>query len=219
MRVGLTVLIALVLAPFVAVPQTLPAGGAARSSSCARWRSASRSRSRFACSSSRAEFAGHFTGYQIGLSLGSLIDPQTRRPQQRPRDPLRERRDRHLLRDQRAPRAARARWPIPTRRCRSASAASTPSLAGQRRAMLGLVFVLGVRHRGAGRRRAAARRAGAGSARARRAVAQRDDRRRAGAPASACWSSPRRSRRCRRSSIATSRRRCDLAATTARAFR
>jgi flagellar biosynthetic protein FliR len=76
LRIGLTVLLAILLAPFVQVPGTLSAGhlavilgrevaiGLALAFAIRVLVVA-------------AEFAGHFMGYQIGLSLGSLIDPQT----------------------------------------------------------------------------------------------------------------------------------------------
>lgn len=76
LRVGLTVLFALILAPVVTLPATLSAGaitlvvirevaiGLALSLAIRIFVAA-------------GEFAGHFAGYQIGLSLGSLIDPLT----------------------------------------------------------------------------------------------------------------------------------------------
>jgi flagellar biosynthetic protein FliR len=76
MRLGLTVLIAIVLAPLVSLPVSLGTGaltlvilrefaiGLALGLAIRVLIAA-------------AEFAGHFAGYQIGLSLGSLIDPQT----------------------------------------------------------------------------------------------------------------------------------------------
>jgi len=74
--VGLTLIIAIVLAPFVAVPEALtPAGvaivvlrevGIGLALSLA-----------IRIVVLAADFAGHLTGYQIGLSMGSLIDPQT----------------------------------------------------------------------------------------------------------------------------------------------
>jgi len=76
LRVGLTLIIAIVLAPFVAVPEALtPAGvaivvlrevGIGLALSLA-----------IRIVVLAADFAGHLTGYQIGLSMGSLIDPQT----------------------------------------------------------------------------------------------------------------------------------------------
>lgn len=76
LRIGLTVLLAILMAPFVQVPGTLAAShlavilirevaiGLALAFAIRVLIVA-------------AEFAGHFMGYQIGLSLGSLIDPQT----------------------------------------------------------------------------------------------------------------------------------------------
>jgi flagellar biosynthetic protein FliR len=76
MRVGVTLLLALALAPFVVLPATLDAGtlvvvilrevavGLALALAIRVLLAA-------------ADFAGQLAGYQIGLSLGSLIDPQT----------------------------------------------------------------------------------------------------------------------------------------------
>jgi flagellar biosynthetic protein FliR len=76
MRLGLTVLVAIVLVPFVSLPASLDAGaltvvilrefaiGLALALA-------------IRVLIAGAEFAGHFAGYQIGLSMGSLIDPQT----------------------------------------------------------------------------------------------------------------------------------------------
>jgi flagellar biosynthetic protein FliR len=76
LRIGLTLLIAIVLAPFVALPAALTMGqlvlvvlreaaiGAALMLA-------------IQVLVAGAEFAGHFAGYQIGLSIGSLIDPQS----------------------------------------------------------------------------------------------------------------------------------------------
>jgi flagellar biosynthesis protein FliR len=76
LRIGLTVLLAILIAPFVHVPGALAAShlavilirevaiGLALAFAIRVLVVA-------------AEFAGHFMGYQIGLSLGSLIDPQT----------------------------------------------------------------------------------------------------------------------------------------------
>ncbi len=76
LRVGLSVILALVVAPLVAVPPELPATalvlvvlremaiGLALAMA-------------IRIIILGAEFAGHFTGYQIGLSMGSLIDPQS----------------------------------------------------------------------------------------------------------------------------------------------
>ncbi len=76
MRVGLPVLIALLLAPVVPVPQPLPAAGLvfvmARELAIG-LALAMAIRALIA----GIEFAGHFSGYQIGLSVGALIDPQS----------------------------------------------------------------------------------------------------------------------------------------------
>jgi flagellar biosynthetic protein FliR len=75
-RVGLTVLVAVVLASSVAVPATVPAAGLPvvilREMAIGLALALAIRVLIFA-----AEFTGHFTGYQIGLSLGSLIDPAT----------------------------------------------------------------------------------------------------------------------------------------------
>jgi flagellar biosynthetic protein FliR len=75
-RVGLTVLVALLLASFVAVPSPLPAAGLVliilREMFIGLAIALAIRVLVFA-----AEFAGHLSGYQIGLSLGSLIDPLT----------------------------------------------------------------------------------------------------------------------------------------------
>jgi len=75
-RVGLTVLIAVLLASHVAVPPAVPAGGLPlvilREMAIGLALALAIRVLIFA-----AEFTGHFTGYQIGLSLGSLIDPAT----------------------------------------------------------------------------------------------------------------------------------------------
>jgi flagellar biosynthetic protein FliR len=75
-RVGLTVLLALLLASAVRVPVALPASGltvvVAREIAVGLSLAFSVRVIVFA-----AEFAGHLTGYQVGLSLGSLIDPQS----------------------------------------------------------------------------------------------------------------------------------------------
>ena len=75
LRLGLTILVALLLAPVVTLPASLSLGdltlvivreaaiGLALSLAIRVLLAA-------------AEFAGHFVGYQIGLSIGSLIDPQ-----------------------------------------------------------------------------------------------------------------------------------------------
>ena len=76
MRIGVIILVAWILAPLVALPETLSAGavtmvvlrevaiGLALSLAIRIFVAA-------------GELAGHFSGYQIGLSLGSLIDPLT----------------------------------------------------------------------------------------------------------------------------------------------
>lgn len=76
MRVGFTVLIAAVLAPFVTLPSPLPPAGLAVL--VAREMAIGLALA-FAIRVliAGAEFAGHFSGYQIGLSIGSLIDPLT----------------------------------------------------------------------------------------------------------------------------------------------
>jgi flagellar biosynthetic protein FliR len=75
-RVGLTVLVAVILASTVSVPATVPAGGLPlvilREMAIGLALALAVRVLIFA-----AEFTGHFTGYQIGLSLGSLIDPAT----------------------------------------------------------------------------------------------------------------------------------------------
>ena len=76
LRIGLTVLLAILLAPFVQVPAALPLTGLAvvlvREVAIGLALA-------FAIRVLvvAAEFAGQFMGYQIGLSLGALIDPQT----------------------------------------------------------------------------------------------------------------------------------------------
>jgi flagellar biosynthetic protein FliR len=76
LRVGLALLMALMTAPFVTLPVALTTGelllvvvrevaiGAALTLA-------------IQVLIAGAEFAGHFVGYQIGLSMGSLIDPQS----------------------------------------------------------------------------------------------------------------------------------------------
>jgi flagellar biosynthetic protein FliR len=76
LRIGLTLLLAIIIAPFVTLPVSLTAGqlalvvlrevaiGAALTLA-------------IQVLIAGAEFAGHFVGYQIGLSIGSLIDPQS----------------------------------------------------------------------------------------------------------------------------------------------
>jgi flagellar biosynthetic protein FliR len=75
-RVGLTVLIAVTMAPLVAVPADLPLAGLAavliREVAIGLALALAIRVLVFG-----AEFAGHFAGYSIGLSMGSLIDPQT----------------------------------------------------------------------------------------------------------------------------------------------
>lgn len=76
MRVGLTVLLALLLGSSAAVPVALPSAGLtiviAREIAIGLAIALS-----VRVLLAAAEFAGHFIGYQIGLSLGSLIDPQS----------------------------------------------------------------------------------------------------------------------------------------------
>jgi flagellar biosynthesis protein FliR len=76
MRIGLTVVVAIVLAPLVTVPQALPATALAvvvmREIAIGLALALA-----IRVLIVGAEFAGHFSGYQIGLSMGSLIDPQT----------------------------------------------------------------------------------------------------------------------------------------------
>ena len=76
MRIGLTILLAIVLAPFVSLPADLSTGGIAivvlRELSIGLALALA-----IRVLITAGEFAGHFAGYQIGLSLGSLIDPQT----------------------------------------------------------------------------------------------------------------------------------------------
>lgn len=75
-RVGVTVLVALVLAPFVPVPETLSAtalGAVILREVAIGLALALAIRALVA----GAEFAGHYTGLQVGLSMGALIDPQT----------------------------------------------------------------------------------------------------------------------------------------------
>jgi flagellar biosynthetic protein FliR len=75
-RVGLTVLVALALAPFVPMPGTLTGGSLTlvilREVAIGLALALALRAVIFA-----AEFAGHFCGYQIGLSMGALIDPQS----------------------------------------------------------------------------------------------------------------------------------------------
>lgn len=75
-RVGLTLLLALLMAASAPVPAVLPATGLAvviLREVAIGLAIAMAVRVIVAA----AEFAGHFIGYQIGLSLGSLIDPQS----------------------------------------------------------------------------------------------------------------------------------------------
>jgi flagellar biosynthetic protein FliR len=76
LRIGLTVLLAILLAPFVKPPAALSLTGLAVV--MARELAIGLALA-FAIRVLvvAAEFAGQFMGYQIGLSLGSLIDPQT----------------------------------------------------------------------------------------------------------------------------------------------
>jgi flagellar biosynthetic protein FliR len=75
-RIGLSVLLAVVLAPFVTVPTDLSMAGllivvlreVAIGLSLAM---------AIQIIMAAADFAGNFSGYQIGLSMGALIDPQT----------------------------------------------------------------------------------------------------------------------------------------------
>jgi flagellar biosynthetic protein FliR len=75
-RVGLTLLLGLLMAAAVRVPVTLPAVGLTvvvlREVAIGLSLSLA-----IRVIIAGAEFAGHFTGYQIGLSQGSLIDPQS----------------------------------------------------------------------------------------------------------------------------------------------
>ncbi|MEO7191690.1 MAG: flagellar biosynthetic protein FliR [Vicinamibacterales bacterium] len=75
-RIGLTVLLALVLVPFVVLPLNLSVGELAivivRELAIGLALTMA-----IQILLAGAEFAGHFAGYQIGLSLGSLIDPQS----------------------------------------------------------------------------------------------------------------------------------------------
>ena len=76
LRVGLTVLVAILLAPVVALPATLSAAGLtiviAREIAIGLALALS-----IRVLIAALEFAGHFSGYQIGLSAGALIDPQS----------------------------------------------------------------------------------------------------------------------------------------------
>jgi len=76
LRVGLTVLIGLLLAPVVALPSTLPA--AALAAVILREVAIGLSIAlAIRILVFGAEFAGQLAGYSIGLSIGSLIDPQS----------------------------------------------------------------------------------------------------------------------------------------------
>jgi flagellar biosynthetic protein FliR len=76
MRVGLTLILALVMAPIVAVPADLTTTGLVvvilREMAIGLSLALA-----IRVLVGGAEFAGHYAGYQIGLSMGSLIDPQT----------------------------------------------------------------------------------------------------------------------------------------------
>jgi len=76
LRVGLTILLAILMAAAVRVPVSLPAVGLVvvvlREVAIGLALSLA-----IRVIIAGAEFAGHFTGYQIGLSQGSLIDPQS----------------------------------------------------------------------------------------------------------------------------------------------
>lgn len=76
LRIGLTVLLAILLAPFVQPPAALSVTGlavvVAREMAIGLALALA-----IRVLVVAAEFAGQFMGYQIGLSLGSLIDPQT----------------------------------------------------------------------------------------------------------------------------------------------
>lgn len=76
MRIGLTILLAIVMAPFVSLPTDLSTGGIAvvvvREVAIGLALALA-----IRVLVTAGEFAGHFAGYQIGLSLGSLIDPQS----------------------------------------------------------------------------------------------------------------------------------------------
>ncbi len=76
MRIGLTVLLAVMLAPVVDVPASLPAATLA----AVLFRELAIGLSlalAIRVLVFGAEFAGHFAAYSLGLSMGSLIDPQT----------------------------------------------------------------------------------------------------------------------------------------------
>lgn len=75
-RAGLTLLVGLTLAPFVPVPETLSvtALGAVILREVAIGLALALA---IRALISGAEFAGHYTGLQVGLSMGALIDPQT----------------------------------------------------------------------------------------------------------------------------------------------
>jgi flagellar biosynthetic protein FliR len=75
-RVGLIVLLAIVLAPFVTVPATLDLAGILLVVVHEVFVGLALALA-IRVLTGAAEFAGHLSGYQIGLSLGSLIDPQS----------------------------------------------------------------------------------------------------------------------------------------------
>ncbi len=75
-RAGLILLLAIVIAPLVAVPASVPA--AALTAILAREVAIGLAMAlAIRALVFGAELAGHLTGYQLGLSTGSLIDPQT----------------------------------------------------------------------------------------------------------------------------------------------
>jgi flagellar biosynthetic protein FliR len=75
-RAGLILLLAIVIAPLVAVPPSVPA--AALTAILAREVAIGLAMAlAIRALVFGAELAGHLTGYQLGLSTGSLIDPQT----------------------------------------------------------------------------------------------------------------------------------------------
>jgi flagellar biosynthetic protein FliR len=75
-RIGITLLLALTLAPFVTMPGTLTGGSLVlvvlRELVIGLALALALRTVIFA-----AEFAGHFCGYQVGLSMGAMIDPQS----------------------------------------------------------------------------------------------------------------------------------------------
>jgi len=75
-RIGLTVLVALALAPFVSMPGAL--SGASLTLVILREMAIGLALAlALRAVIFAAEFAGHFCGYQIGLSMGAMIDPQS----------------------------------------------------------------------------------------------------------------------------------------------